>query len=121
VEEWEIALMHRDHPSHDGACVRVTWMQRDPSEVDQALEYMRTSALPTIEAYQGFCSASLLVDRSSGRLVASVTLDDRAALDRTREQAGQLRAQGAEQTGARMLEVGEFELAVAHLRIPEMA
>jgi len=121
VEEWEIALMHRDHPSHDGACVRVTWMQRDPSEVDQALEYMRTSALPTIEAYQGFCSASLLVDRSSGRLVASVTLDDRAALDLSREQAGQLRAQGAEQTGARMLEVGEFELAVAHLRIPEMA
>ena len=48
VEEWEIAIMHRDHPSHDGACVRVTWMQRDPSEVDQAIDYMRTSALPAI-------------------------------------------------------------------------
>jgi len=70
---------------------------------------------------QGFCSASLLVDRSSGRLVASVTLDSRAALDHGREQAARLRAQGAEQTGAAMVDVGEFELALAHLRIPEMA
>ena len=121
VEEWEIAVMHRDHPSHDGACVRVTWMQRDPSEVDQAIDFMRTSALPNIEHYEGFCSASLLVDRSSGRLVASVTLDSRAALNHGREQAARLRAQGAEQTGALMLDVGEFELALAHLRIPEMA
>src|SRR5439155_25613907 len=111
VEEWEIAVMHRDHPSHEGACVRVTWMQRDPSEVDQAVDFMRTSALPSIERYQGFCSASLLVDRSSGRLVASVTLDSRAALDQGREQAEQPREQGAEQTGALMLERGEFEVA----------
>ena len=120
VEEWEIAIMHRDHPSHAGACVRVTWMKRDPSEVDQAIDFMRTSALPDIEHYEGFCSASLLVDRSSGRLVASVTLDSRASLEQGREQAARLRAQGAEQTGAQMLDVGEFELALAHLRIPEM-
>jgi len=120
-EEWEIAVMHRDHPSHDGACVRVTWMQRDPSEVDQAIDYMRTTALPNIEHYQGFCSASLLVDRSSGRLVASVTFDSRTAMIQEREHGARLRAEGAEQTGALMLGVGEFELALAHLRIPEMA
>jgi hypothetical protein len=120
VEEWEIALMHRDHPSHGGARVRVTWMQRDPSEVDQAIDYMRTTALPNVEQYEGFCSASLLIDRSSGRLVASVTLDSPTALNQSRERAAQLRAQGAEQTGALMLDNGEFELAVAHLRIPEM-
>ena len=48
-------------------------------------------------------------------------MESRAALDHGREQAAQLRAQGAEQTGALMLDVGEFELALAHLRIPEMA
>src|SRR5262249_31170992 len=51
-EAWEIAIMRRDHPSHDGACARVTWIQRDPSEVDQAIDYMRTTALPNIEHYQ---------------------------------------------------------------------
>jgi hypothetical protein len=61
-----------------------------------------------------------MLDRSAGRLVASVTFEDRAALDRSRDQATRLRAQGADETGAQMLDVCEFELALAHLRIPEM-
>src|SRR5438045_742807 len=79
VEEWEIAVMHRDHPSHGGACVRVTWMQRDPSEVDQAIDFMRTSALPNSEHYYGCRSAILLVDRSSRPWGASVPVATRVA------------------------------------------
>jgi hypothetical protein len=42
-------------------------------------------------------------------------------MQRNREQAGTVRAAGAQEARAIVLDVGEFELAVAHLRVPEMA
>ena len=32
VNQWEIALLHRDHRSQEGARARVTWVQTDPAE-----------------------------------------------------------------------------------------
>ena len=120
VEEWEIAAMHREHPSHDGACVRVTRIQIEPDQVDQSIEAYRM-ALPEWERLEGFCSTSFLVDRASAVTVSSATFDSRAALEHTRQRADTVRSQYAERTGARVLDVDEFELAVAHLRVPEMA
>src|SRR3954451_11045259 len=33
VQEWEIALMHRLHSAHHGACDRVIWHDGDPADV----------------------------------------------------------------------------------------
>ena len=120
VEEWEIAIMHRDHPSHDGACVRVTRIQIEPDQVDRSIEAYRL-ALPEWERFEGFCSTSFLVDRPSGVTVSSATYDSRDALERTRERADAVRSTFCDRTGARALDVSEFELAIAHLRVPEMA
>ncbi|HEY3713393.1 MAG TPA: hypothetical protein VGL39_02610 [Jatrophihabitantaceae bacterium] len=121
MEEWEIAVLHRNHQSRDGACVRATWIEVDPDQLDRAIDVFRMTSLPAIEELEGFCSASLLVDRSSGRAVSSVTYDSQEAMQRNREQAGTVRAAGTRESGANVLDVGEFELAVAHLRVPEMA
>src|SRR5690242_5946433 len=32
--EWEIALMHRDHSTHGGACVRAGWLRTAPDNLD---------------------------------------------------------------------------------------
>jgi hypothetical protein len=112
--------MHRDHPSHGGACVRVTWTQTEPDQIDRGLDAYQWS-LPQIERFEGYCSTSILIDRASGRLVASATYDSRDALERTREPAAAVRTGGVEQAGSRVLDVHEFELAIAHLRVPEMA
>jgi hypothetical protein len=120
VEEWEIAAMHRDHPSHGGACVRVTWTQTEPDQIDRWLDAYQWS-MPQIERLEGYCSTSILIDRSSGRLVASATYDSQDALQRSREPAAAVRMGGVQQAGSRVLDVHEFELAVAHLRVPEMA
>ena len=120
VEEWEIAVLHRDHNSREGACVRASWLQVDSAQVDRAIETYKSSSLPAMENLAGFCSASLLVDRTSGRAVSSATYDSLEALERNREQAKTIRAAGTQQAGAQVLEVSEFELAIAHLRVPEL-
>jgi heme-degrading monooxygenase HmoA len=120
VDEWEIALVHRDHPSMEGARARVTWLQGDPASIDESVESFR-AILPLVDQLPGFCSASLLVNRQAGRAVSTVIYDSADTLAQTRARANDLRTQLATQTGAEVLEVAEFELAVAHLRVPEMA
>ena len=87
VEEWEIAVMHRDHPTHEGACVRSAWLQTDPGGVDGLIDTYKMGALPQIEGLDGFCSASFMVNRASGRAVSSTCFESRAAMEASREQA----------------------------------
>ncbi|MET9316140.1 antibiotic biosynthesis monooxygenase [Kribbella sp. NPDC003505] len=120
VQEWEIAVLHRDHRSSAGACVRATWVKIDPATMDRAIDVYKLASLPRLEDLAGFCSASLLVDRASGHGVSSVTYDSQEAMDSNREAAASMRASTSKDAGAEVLDVREFELAIAHLRVPEM-
>lgn len=120
VDEWEVGVLHRDHHSRDGACVRATWLKVPREAADRAIGFYKSEVLPAIEGLEGFCSASLLINRSTGRAVSSATFDSREAMDRNREQAGELRNARTRELGADVIDVGEFELAIAHLRVPEM-
>jgi heme-degrading monooxygenase HmoA len=121
VDQWEIAALHRDHRSADGAGVRATWVKVAPDQVDQGIEYYKSSVLPQLEGLDGFCSASLLVDRQGGRAVSSVTFDSLDAMQRNREQATALKTTSMREAGVEELDEREFELALAHLRVPELA
>ena len=121
LQSWEIAVLHRVHEAPDGACTRVTWMRTDPDRVEQVLDAYRLSLLPRLEEMAGFCSASLLVDRWEGRGAGSVTYADREALERSRTDATAVREEFAAAMGSRILEVAEFDLVLAHLRVPETA
>ncbi|GAA4470735.1 antibiotic biosynthesis monooxygenase [Rhodococcus olei] len=121
VEQWEIAVLHRDHRTGEGACARCTWLQGDPGAIDRAIDAFRAGVLPQIESMDGFCSASLFVDRATGRAVAVTAWDGHDAMDSGREHANRVRSSASQDIDARVLEVAEFDLAVAHLRVPEMA
>jgi quinol monooxygenase YgiN len=120
VDEWEIAVMHRDHTSAPGACVRATWLRAQPDQLDRVIDLYKMGILPRLQELDGFCSASLMVDRTEGYIVGSLTFDSREAMERSREQTEELRQRGVRESGAELIEVGEFELALAHLRVPEM-
>ena len=118
VEEWEVAVMHRDHTSDEGACCRVTWAH--PQDLEATVERWRTTLLAQFEAMDGFCSASLLVDRARGIICGTVVFDSHDALTATREQAREIRDASNREMGVAFLDVAEFELALAHLRLPEL-
>jgi quinol monooxygenase YgiN len=121
VDEWEIAAVHRDHRSGEGACVRATWLKVRPDQFDRAVEFYKTSVLPEIEQLDGFCSTSMMTDRESGRAVVSTTYDSTEAMERSRDAARSLRTALLRDLGADQADVGEFDLAIAALRVPEMA
>ena len=76
--------------------------------------------LPSLEATEGFCSASLLVDRDTGRCCSTARYDSRAHLEAAREMAADMRARRTEMHGIEFTDVDECELAIAHLRVPEL-
>lgn len=118
VEEWEVAVMHRDHPSVVGACCRITWAR--PRDLDATVEMWKTRLLGQLEEMEGFCSASMLIDRENGVTCGTVTFDSRAALEGSREAAAALRATVGRDYDIEFLDVAEFDLALAHLRVPEL-
>lgn len=120
VDEWEIAVMHRDHQMPEGACARVIWGHVDPANADAAIEYFRSTVMPDSEAIEGFCSMSLLVDRATGRGVSCTTYDSREAMERGRGDAQSLKEARMKESGASELDECEFDVAFAHLRVPEL-
>jgi quinol monooxygenase YgiN len=121
VQEWEVAVMHRIHEAHHGACTRVTWIRADPDAMDRTLDAFRMSLMPRIEELPGFCSVSLMMHRAEGMAVSADTYDSRTDMEETREQARGLRDDFAPAMGIAITDIVEFDLVLAHLRVPETA
>ena len=120
VSRWEVALMHRARPAGEHPACRVTWAAlRDPAHVDEDVTTFRMALLPRIEELPGFSSASLMVDRLSGRAVAAVTYVDGEAMRTASQQADAMQADYVRSMGGRITDVAELGLVIAHLRIPE--
>jgi quinol monooxygenase YgiN len=119
--EWEIAAMHRESEAGTGACVRVTWCKVDRDQIDRGVEIFKVGVLPALQQLEGFCGASLMIDRaSSGLGVSSVAYDSFEAMERNRGQLDRLRDHVSADAGAQVLDECDFELMIAHLRLPEL-
>ncbi|WP_425003709.1 hypothetical protein [Mycolicibacterium sp. S3B2] len=121
VDEWEIAALHRENHSGPGACVRVTWARVEPELAERAIDGYRLATIPALTELDGFCSASLLVDRDSGFGVASAAFDSPEALRSSRIASDAIKLATVRDTGAEVIDECEFDLVLAHLRVPEMA
>ena len=98
----------------------MTWSESDPAKVDSIIDAFRMGIMPKVEQLEGFCSASLFVDRAAGRSCLTATYDSPEAMMANRNAAMGLRADLMQETGMRVTEIGEFSLAIAHLDVPEL-
>ncbi len=121
IEEWEVAIMHREHTTADGACTRVTWLETEPAGMDHAIDVFRMSSLARLDEIEGFCSASMFVDRRQGRCVVTSTYDSRKMLAASRPIADTIRTSSMQEIGGDIVDIAEFELVLAHLHVPETA
>ena len=110
VEEWDIAVLHRDHRSQRGRLRAGHLAKVVPEQFDRSLDFYRTSVLPEMEQLDGFCSASLMVDHP-GMPARGVVLDVRqpgrdGAKPGRRDRAAQRRRRGT--WAPRCIDVGRI-------------
>ena len=119
VAEWEIAVMHRMHETGDGARARVVWGSTDAARMDDMLGSFRMTMLAKLEELPGFASCNLMVNRDTGRTALAVTYDSADTMRQASDRAAQLRQEAPATMGMNIDEVAEFDLVLAHLRVPE--
>jgi quinol monooxygenase YgiN len=119
VQEWEIAAMHRVAEAGSGARSRVTWLRTGPEGVDRAVDAVRLSLMPKLDDLAGFCSVSVMVRRDEGLTVAAISYDSGSHLEQASEGAREFREEFAPALGIEVVDTAEYDVAIAHLRVPE--
>lgn len=93
---------------------RVTSLQMDPSRLDDVVGQFERDEIPKWHGIDGFKSATLLVDRQSGKLVATSYWEAREAMETSEDQARLTRERVAETGAARS--PSDLELVMLHGR-----
>ena len=75
--------------------VRTTTLQAEPGKIDDGIAYVRDEVLPRVTAMDGCLGMSMLVDRETGRCIATTAWESEAALRASAEMVRPLR-EGAE-------------------------
>ena len=121
VAEWSIDVLHRKRTAPEGAAVRVIWTRGPAGPLDRVVEGFRTIVVPRAEHLPGFCSVSFLVDHDTGRSAIAATYESRQTMNRAKGQALAIREEFLDRMGMHVVDVHEYDLAIASLRVPEMA
>ena len=111
--------MHRVQEAQQGARSRVTWLRTQPDAVNRAVDAVRLSSMPKLDDLPGFCSVQPMVRRADGLTVAAVSYDSAAHLEQATEGAREFREEFAPALGIEVVDTAEFDVAIAHLRVPE--
>jgi quinol monooxygenase YgiN len=121
IDEWSIDVLHRVRTAPEGAATRVIWTRGTAGAMDRVVEGFRTIVVPRAEHLPGFCSVSFLVDHDTGRSAIAATYESRQTMSRAKGQALAIREEFLDRMGMHVVDVHEFDLAIASLRVPEMA
>jgi quinol monooxygenase YgiN len=121
VAEWAVAVVHRVRSAPEGAATRVLLSRGPAGPMHRVVDGFRAVVVPRSEYLAGFCSVSLLVDEGSGRGAIAATYESRQTMSRAKGQAVAIREEFVDRVGMHVVDVAEYDLVIASLRVPEMA
>ena len=93
---------------------RTTTMQADPAKLDDGIAHVRDRVIPAVTAMDGCVGMSLLVDRETGRCIATTSWGSRAALQDSADRVRPLRDEAERALGASTSTVDAWDVAVVH-------
>lgn len=118
IEDFELAVIDRPRQAEPGFWQRTTRFSCSPADIDLAIDAFRSSALPSLELLDGFCSGVLLVDPTRGIGLASVVFDSADALAASRVASQSVRTTTLAKAHGVAEDVTELEIAIAGLQPP---
>src|ERR1700755_2724535 len=89
---------------------RSTTIQAQPSSIDAGMAHMRDTVMPALEGTDGCVGMSLLVDRTSGRCIATSSWESEEAMRASEESIRPTRDRAVELFGGNA-QVEEWEIA----------
>lgn len=96
---------------------RSTTIQADPSKIDAGIAQVRDEIAPAVTGMEGCLGMSMLVDRQSGRCIATTAWESEQALRESESKVRSLRESAAQSmggTGGTGITVDVWEVAVVH-------
>lgn len=91
---------------------RVSTLMLDPANVDEVTGQLEREDLDKLKATDGFRGMTLLVDRSTGKGVATTYWDSEEAMKAAEKIGDETRRRAAETGGAGEPQVERFEVAI---------
>ena len=116
VERYQVPVFELDAPARSGAGLRLTRMDVEPSQVEDAVEGYGDTAVPWLAESTGFCSALLLMDPHTGHSISETVWRDQEALADTRSLAAAVRVDTVSATGWVIRAVEEYRLVSTSAR-----
>jgi heme-degrading monooxygenase HmoA len=116
VERYEVPVFELEAPVRSGAGMRLTRMDVEPSQVEDAVEVYGDTAVPWLAETRGFCSTLLLVDPQTGHTISETLWRDEATLAETRSLAAAVRVDTVSATGCVIRAVEEYGLVSTSAR-----
>jgi hypothetical protein len=116
VERYQVPIFELEAPLRSGAGLRLTRMDVEPSQVEDAVEGYGDTAVPWLAESAGFCSALLLMDPDTGHSISETVWRDQEALADTRSLAAAVRVDTVSATGCVIRAVEEYRLVSTSAR-----
>ena len=82
VERYQVPIFELEAPVRAGAGLRLTRMDIEPSNVEDAVETYGDTAVPWLAESDGFCSALLLVDPRTGHSISETKIGRASWMER---------------------------------------
>ncbi len=94
---------------------RVSTFQGPPDQTAEGIRLAREQILPAARLMDGFKGIYLLFDRESGKSLSVTLWETEADMQASEEAASQVRAQSAETSGDKIVNVERYEVALQTL------
>ncbi|MFD9130013.1 antibiotic biosynthesis monooxygenase [Kitasatospora sp. NPDC059571] len=112
TDVWEAVVFTPPAHAGPGAGFRMVRVDVDPAGADRMVTAFRDGVLPKLQQVPGFGSATLLLDRASGRASVGVLFADKASMVASRGPHAAIRGEGTKAAGVVLRSLEEFEVVL---------